>query len=133
MSATAALLTALFGNLFLTLAPVPREPTPDPMGRGYVGIRVATGGLTIESVEPGTPGEKAGLHAGDLITRVGTLEPQSFDQVVTHICAFRPGAVVEVEVMRAGQKKAFKVKLTTRPTDLDVNGRIPNAPPVEKD
>jgi serine protease Do len=89
--------------------------------------------MTIESVEPGMPGEKAGLHPGDLIVRVGSLEPQNFDQVVTHICAFRPGAVVEVEVMRAGQRKTFKVKLATRPAELDVDGRIPTAPPVEKD
>ena len=98
MSAITTLVTAVVGNLFLTLAPLPHEPSPDPMARGYVGMRVATGGLTIESVEPGMPGEKAGLRAGDLIVRVGSLEPQHFDQVVTHICAFRPGAAVEVEL-----------------------------------
>jgi S1-C subfamily serine protease len=120
--------TALLANLTLTLAPVPPEPAPDPLARGYVGITVATGGLTIERVEAGTPGAKAGLRSGDVIARIGTLEPQSFDQVISHVTSFRPGAVVEVEVQRGTQRKTFKLKLAARPREIDLRSSYPVAP-----
>lgn len=125
MSAITGFTACLLGNLTLALAPVPPEPAPDPMARGYMGITVATSGLTIERVEPNMPAAKAGLRSGDVILRVGTLEPQLFDQVVAHICSFRPGAVVEIEVMRGGERKTVKVKLACRPIELDGPGGIP--------
>jgi S1-C subfamily serine protease len=129
MSTITGITACLVGNLLFTLAPIPHEPTPDPMARGYMGITVQTGGLAIERVEPGLPASKAGLQAGDVLVRVGTLEPREFEQVVSHICSFRPGAVVEIEVQRGSQRKTFKVKLACRPPELDLNGgRFPPRP-----
>ena len=79
---------------------------PDgPRLHGHHGFRCA---LTIESTEPGKPAAKAGLQTGDLIVRVGTLEPRDFEQVVAHICSFRPGAVVEIEVQRGSDAERSK-------------------------
>ncbi len=129
-----AITACMLTSLSLTLAPIPAEPPPDPMARGYVGITVTTGGLSIERVEPGMPGDKSGLRSGDVIARVGTLEPQTFDQVVSHICSFRPGAIVEVEVQRGTERKTFKVKLASRPASLDQNGPVsPNGPIIIED
>jgi S1-C subfamily serine protease len=86
--------------------------------------------MTIERVEPGLPASKAGLQAGDVILRVGMLEPTNFEQVVAHICSFRPGALIEIEVQRGMERKTFKMKLATRPLELDLTGRVPNAPIV---
>lgn len=123
----------LFGSVLFILAPIPPEAKPDPLARGYMGITVSTGALTIESVEPGKPASKAGVRAGDVIVRVGTLEPREFDQVVAHICSFRPGAVVEIEVQRGNERKSFKVKLTTRPIELDQNRAVPGNPIIIDD
>lgn len=112
----------------LTLAPVPPEIQPDPLARGYMGITVATNSLTIDRVEPRNPAEKAGLRAGDILVRVGTLEPQSFEQVIAHITSFRPGAVVEIQVRRGTETKTFKVKLAARPIELDLQNRYPSFP-----
>src|SRR5207237_977203 len=90
--------------------------------RGYMGITVSTTGLSIERVEPGMPAAKAGLRSGDVIARVGTLEPSTFEQVVSHICSFRPGAVVEIEVQRGGERKTVRVKLAARRDLLRVGG-----------
>lgn len=129
MSTITGITACVFGNLLFTLAPIPPEPPQDPMARGYMGITVQTGGLAIERVEPKLPAAKAGLQAGDVLLRVGTLEPQQFEQVISHICSFRPGAVVEIEVQRGSQRKTFKVKLASRPVELDLhNGRIPSRP-----
>ena len=85
------LTACLFTSLMFVRAPVPPEKPPDPLARGYVGITVQTGALAIERVEPGLPAFKAGVRPGDVIVRVGTLEPHNFEQVVAHICSFRPG------------------------------------------
>lgn len=110
----------VLASLMFVRAPIPPEPAPDPLARGYLGIEVqAGGGLTIEKVEQGQPADKAGLRSQDVIVRVGTLEPQVFSQVVSHVCSFRPGAEVEIEVQRGNERKIFKVKLGCRPLDLD--------------
>ncbi len=119
----------LLGTLMVPAhAPVPPEAPPDPMARGYMGILFGTGTLTIESVMPNLPAQKAGLRGGDVIVRVGTLQPQAFDQVIAHITSFRPGAVVEIEVQRGTERKTFKVKLASRPPELD----HPNYSPADE-
>jgi S1-C subfamily serine protease len=133
MSGITAITATLLGSLTFALAPVPPEIKPDPLARGYMGITVSTGALTIDRVEPGLPAAKSGLRAGDLIVRVGTLEPREFEQVVAHICSFRPGAVVEIEVQRGTERKVFKVKLASRPEELDLNRMTPNRPIIIDD
>jgi len=103
------------------LAPVPPQPQPDPFAKGYLGIWFTTSGadasLGIDRIEPGQAAAKAGLRPGDRIVRVNSLHPQATQQVIDHICTFRPGAVIEVEVKRGDEQKTFKVKLGTRPPD----------------
>ena len=123
-----AITAFLLGGLtFPVLAPVPPSAPPDPMARGYMGVTIGDG-VVVARVEPKTPAEQAGLRTGDVIRRVGTLQPESYEQVVAHICSYRPGAVVEVEVQRGSEKKTVKVKLTSRPPELDQPYRYPNAP-----
>lgn len=110
------------------VAPVPQPPPPDPLARGYLGISVPTTGLTVSTVEPNTPAARAGLRPGDRLLRVGSLEPQSFDQVIAHICGYRPGAVVDVEVDRSGEKKVFKVRLAVRDAAVDAQSPRPIPP-----
>jgi len=105
------------------LAPVPPEPPPDPFAKGYLGIWFTGSGpntsLAIDRLEPNQAAAKAGLRPGDVILRVNNLHPQQTQQVIDHVVTFRPGAVIEVEVDRAGEHKTFKVKLGTRPPDIN--------------
>src|SRR5438552_10316859 len=97
------------------LAPVPPEPPPDPFAKGYLGIYFGGTGpntsLAIDRVVPNEAAAKAGMRPGDVIVRVNSLQPQATQQVIDHVCTFRPGAVIEVEVQRGAERKAFKVKL----------------------
>ena len=121
----AIVFVVLSGWSMPALAPVPREAVPDPLARGYMGITVGTGTLTVSEVMANLPAAKAGLKAGDQIVRVGTLEPANFDQVIGHITSFRPGAVVEIEIQRGTDRKTFKVKLASRPADIDLPRTYP--------
>ena len=117
------------------LAPVPPEPQPDPFAKGYLGIWFTSSGadtsLGIDRLEPNQAAAKAGLRPGDVIVRVNSLQANATQQVIDHVCTFRPGAIIEVEVKRGTERKVFKVKLGTRPPDL---GRtFPNYPTVPPD
>jgi S1-C subfamily serine protease len=120
--------TLLIGTLMFVpvAAPVPADAPPDPLGLGYLGAYFISDGsanpLTIDRADPNTPAQKAGLTKGDLIVRFGSLEPKTFEELRTHIMAYRPGAVVEVEVERNGERRAVKVTLAMRPPDP---GRTP--------
>ena len=120
-------LTLVLGAVtFSACAPVPPAVSPDPTGRGYVGVTIGEGSV-VSGVEPRTPAAQSGLRPGDVIVRVGTLVPANYEQVIEHICSFRPGAVVELEVQRGSDRKVFKIKLACRPLDLDraSRGRFP--------
>ncbi|MGL6094870.1 MAG: PDZ domain-containing protein [Fimbriiglobus sp.] len=103
---------------FAVAAPVPPEPLPDPLGWGFLGIRVEAGTLRIAGVEPGTPAEKAGLRPDDEFVRVGDLTPLSFDEVAEHISGFRPGSSMKVVVNRNGESQSVVVRLGVRPAEL---------------
>jgi S1-C subfamily serine protease len=121
-------ITSVVMSVLLTGAPIPREREPNPMARGYLGITVQPGGLMIDRVEPNMPAAKAGLKPGDVLVRVGTLEPREFSQVIAHVCSFRPGAVVDITVQRGTDRKTVKLKLASRPLELDAPGQIPGRP-----
>lgn len=120
MFALAASVLSLAASLPV-LAPVPPEAPPDPFSKGYLGIWFTGSGpntsLAIERLEANQAAAKAGLRPGDVIVRVNSLQPQGTQQVIDHVCTFRPGAVIEVEVQRGTERKAFKIKLGTRPAD----------------
>ena len=71
------------------------------------------------SPEQGSPAEKAGIEIGDVITAAAG---HPIDQVSTLqrvIRGFKPGDVVDLDVMRFGQKKQFKIKLARSPGSAD--------------
>ena len=71
------------------------------------------GGAKVSAFSPdsNSPAQKAGIEVGDVIVAAAG---HAVDQVSTLqriIRGFKPGDVVDVDVMRFGQKKTFKVKL----------------------
>ena len=98
------------------------------------------GGAKVADFNPesGSPAAKAGMEVGDVIVSAAG---QKIDQVSTLqrvIRGFKPGETVDLEVMRFGQKKNFKVTLAeaaeattalaesneeAAPTRTDVNSR----------
>lgn len=80
-------------------APVPRAPPP-PMP--WIGIRFEKSSTKIQAVIPGSPGEHAGLQAGDEITAINgehVIEPSEITGTVYRAGI---GARITLTVMRAG-------------------------------
>src|SRR5919199_5981494 len=90
----------------------------DAQAAGLKEIRGALVGGSTPGQE--SPAAKAGIEAGDVII---ALDGQPIDRVAQLqrlIRTHKPGDVVDVQVMRYGTKKDFKVKLGEAPTEEQV-------------
>ncbi len=83
----------------------------------YVGLKEIRG-VTVEGFQPGSPAEKAGLQAGDVIIAVDGSPVDYVAQLQQRIAFRRPGEKVEVEVARrGGERKTLTVKLEAAAQD----------------
>ena len=68
----------------------------------------------VESVEPGSPAEKAGLVSGDVIVALGGRDIRTDEVIPTEL--LRPGVRVPVRVLRSnGEHKVILVRIEPRP------------------
>jgi S1-C subfamily serine protease len=72
------------------------------------GAQIATSGL---AVMPGGPAARAGLRAGDVITRLGSQPITSADSLQDAITSQSPGSTVGISFIRHGQLMAAQVTL----------------------
>ena len=86
----------------------------------YLGIKVGDAtsgdGAQITSVVSGTPADKAGLKAGDVITAVDADAVSSADALTANLSTRKPGNKVTLSVTRSGKMVKIAVTLGTRPS-----------------
>jgi putative serine protease PepD len=87
----------------------------------YLGVAVepvqaGTSGAKVAQVRTGTPAAKAGLRAGDVITRVDGKRITSSVDLQNEIGSRRPGTTVSITYLRSGQTHIAHVQLTSRPS-----------------
>lgn len=75
-------------------------------------------GALVGMVENDSPGEKAGIKAGDVILKVDDVQIDTSSQVPGLIASKKPGSAVSVEVWRDGGSK----RLTVRPEQIQEKG-----------
>ncbi len=68
-------------------------------------------GAFINQVMPGSSAEKAGLKAGDIIVAVNGKNIKSFAELRATIATTGAGHDVDVDVIRNGERKTFRVRL----------------------
>lgn len=71
-------------------------------------------GLRINGVSEGSPAQKAGLQGGDIIIEFGGKKISNIYDYTYALGDHTPGEVVDVVVMRNGEKKTLKVELGAR-------------------
>jgi len=72
------------------------------------------GGVKIASVIEGSPGEKAGLLAGDIITALEGKEMTNLMEYSNTLKTYQPGDVVEMKVLRDGKEEVISITLGER-------------------
>lgn len=105
---------------------IPRMPKMKVMqyeNGGYLGVEIAEikeqlreyfevkKGVLIEKVQKDTPAEKAGLKAGDVITKIGDCETSDVSELIECVHKHEPGDEVTVYYVRKGKEDEVKVKL----------------------
>jgi serine protease Do len=101
-----------YGKIKRAVLGVVLAPEVTPSDAKAAGLTQITGAKVSDfNPEQGSPAAKAGMEVGDIVI---TAAGQAVDQVSSLqriIRGFKPGDVVDLEVMRFGQKKTFKVRL----------------------
>jgi S1-C subfamily serine protease len=101
------------------LYPAPREPEPDDRGRGFFGVQLLdNAGVLITRVEPGSPADKAGIQANDVIQSIDAVDVNVVDDARETIGRLRPGTVTRVALKRGNATITIKVKVGVRPDTL---------------
>jgi serine protease Do len=72
-------------------------------------------GLLVGEVVPRSPAHKAGLKAGDVVTRVGPVEVRNVRDLVGALSNFPVGSDVEIGYRRKGSVYATSVPLQENP------------------
>ncbi|MEX2153537.1 MAG: Do family serine endopeptidase [Gemmatimonadaceae bacterium] len=79
-------------------------------------------GVKVQAFNPPggeNPSLKAGVEVGDIITSAAGQRVNRISELQRVIRGFKPGDVVDVEVMRFGQKKSFRVRLGEPPRESE--------------
>jgi hypothetical protein len=89
------------------------KPNYDVKPRGYLGAELETAGsdLTVKTVLPGGPAEKAGLKAGDRIKTVKGKSVGSPADLLEAMKKLPEGASVKLDVRRGDETKQITVEL----------------------
>jgi putative serine protease PepD len=85
-----------------------------------VGLTDATGdqeGALLSNVQSGSPADKAGLKAGDLITKADQQTVDSATSLAAAIRTHQPGEKIVITYLRNGQSATVTVTLTTAPAN----------------
>ena len=90
------------GRIGVAIAEVTRDVAES------IGLGKPVGAL-VRSVEAGGPAEKAGIEAGDIITKVDGKPVEKFADLPRFVGAVKPGAKTAVQVFRRGAYKDLSV------------------------
>ncbi len=95
------------------------------VSHGYMGIGISditpenskffdvknNNGAVITQVEPSSPGAKAGLQVGDVITGIDGKQVSDASQLQVEVGETHPGTVIHLELMRNGKSMTLPVTL----------------------
>lgn len=87
---------------------------------GYGDVAAPTGGLRVRAVEPGSPGDRAGLRGGtnaDVVVAVDGRAVRTIEEFGDAIAQLGPGDTITLQVLRRGSTTDVPLTLAARPRD----------------
>jgi serine protease Do len=117
------------------------------VSRGYIGVALRdvdadlqrslklsiSRGALVQDVTVGSPGDRAGLRAYDVITALDDEAIVNDDQLIREISGRTPGTAARLRVMRDGRDQLVTVKLAERPARDTTDAHAEPAPqPAER-
>ncbi len=84
---------------------------PNPAVARVYGV---ASGVTIASITPNGPAEKAGLKIGDTIVSVNGKQVKTGDELVAEISALKPGTNAKIGYVRNGKDSSVEVTIADR-------------------
>jgi putative serine protease PepD len=86
----------------------------------YLGVRIAdttdNSGAQVSQVLSGSPADKAGLQAGDVITAIDGKPVTTADDLTARVNTYKPGDKASLTVKRSGSTKTIDVTFGQRPS-----------------
>ena len=105
--------------------------------RGFLGVRPQVldealtaqfgteKGALLSEVTEGSPAEKAGLKAGDVIVKINGTEIRDPRHLTLTVSQFAPGTEVTIDYLREGAARSAKVKLSRRADEASAKDEEP--------
>lgn len=105
------------------------QPIAPELGKA-LGLK-DTRGVLINSVQPGSPAEKAGLRAGDVVTALNGDTVDDPNALRNRIAGAAPGTEITLTVLRDGHEQQVRARLTSLSTTKDSpSGASPESGPT---
>jgi len=78
-------------------------------------------GIKIDAFEPAddSPAKRAGVEVGDVVIAAGGQRVNRVAELQRVVRGYKPGDQIDIEVMRFGERKSFKVRLGEPPSTAD--------------
>ncbi|WP_026612743.1 Do family serine endopeptidase [Ensifer aridi] len=81
-----------------------------------LGLSEASGALVVEP-QAGSPGEKAGIKKGDIVTALNGEPVKDPRDLARRVAALRPGSSAEITLWRGGKSETVKFEIGTLPSE----------------
>jgi S1-C subfamily serine protease len=110
---------ATIGALMMTFFAATATPQSLPPKPHYLGadpdVSASSGtGVRLSAIKPGSPAEKAGLQAGDVVVKLGAVAIKNPDDLMVALKSTIPGRPAEVTYLRDGKEYHTQVSLEPR-------------------
>jgi serine protease Do len=116
------------------------------VSRGYIGVGLrdvdldlqrslnlpVSHGALVQDVTEGSPAERAGIRAYDIIVSFADQAVANDDELIREISSHAPGSAAKVRVLRDGRDHTFTVKLAERPARGAGRVERPEPPAVNR-
>jgi serine protease Do len=109
---------------------LPQLKSEGRVARGYLGVTLSdvdpdlqrslrltsTRGALVQDVTSGSPGQRAGLRAYDLITGIDDKKVANNSEIIREVARRGPGTLARLQVVREGREQTVTVRLAERPS-----------------